>query len=1160
MLKLAFADIAFADLYRRSGLVRLDQYFTNELREENIDLWNQLMHARAHHAELSSKDESALILALAPFLENFIVKLFGIENAFSALTEEHLKLAPIYLCKRLFVQRQAAKKFKPAEVENFNSHDVQEKMQALLSENFSEILFAQSVCAWMDKKDENIDALNVATTYAAWALYHPEGIAKHQHGALFKQPQKHDSAHFVPVETVIIDGVEMQQYNKSKWRQRDGFSVTDAGGSLLEGLDEANYCIWCHHQGKDSCSKGLREKDGKFKRSEADINLAGCPLEEKISEMHQLKSEARPLGALAVITLDNPMCAATGHRICNDCMKSCIYQKQEPVNIPKSETRILTDILKLPYGFEIYSLLTRWNPLNFQRPLPKKTSGYKVLVAGLGPAGFTLSHHLLNEGHIIVAVDGLKIEPLPEEISGVTQNGRRTSFKPIRDIEEIFEDLSTRKAYGFGGVAEYGITVRWNKNFLTLIRLLLERRFNFSMIGGVRFGSTITIDDAWNYGFDHVALAMGAGKPTLLPIPNALAKGVRTASDFLMALQLTGAARKETIANLEMRLPVVVIGGGLTAVDTATEALAYYPIQVEKFLLRYDALVKIHGEEKVKARWNTEELAQAAEFIAHAKILRAEKSAALRENRQPDFISHLQNWGGATVAYRKTLQDAPSYRLNHEEVAKAMEEGIRFLENATPEAVEIDATGSAKALKVLLQNNNGSEVISLPARSIFIAAGTQPNTVLARETENILPLAGKYFQAIDVDGQPLTPEYALSKPSSADVLMYLNDNRRYVSFFGDLHPSFFGNVVKAMGAAKQGYPTISKVLNLKQPANALKPRKFIRTLNQDLRATVHEVVRLTSNIVEIFVKAPAAARRFEPGQFYRFQNFESFSLRYENDADQKTILATEGLALTGAWVNKKRGLLSTIVLEMGGSSDLCAFLKKGEPVIVMGPTGAPTEIPANKTVLLAGGGLGNAVLFSIGKALRNHGSKVLYFAGYKKEADRYKVTEIEEAADVIIWACDEATFKPERPQDFSFHGNIVKAMEAYASDALGETKLKMHDVSHIIAIGSDRMMAAVGDARHNVLKPYLAEDHHAIGSINSPMQCMMKEICAQCLQRHVDPKTGKEYYVYSCQNQDQCLDSVDFSHLRTRLSQNSTSEKLTAMWIDNTLRTINLRK
>src|SRR6185312_3802611 len=248
------------------------------------------------------------------------------------------------------------------------------------------------------------------------------------------------------------------------------------------------------------------------------------------------------------------------------------------------------------------------------------------------------------------------------------------------------------------------------------------------------------------------------------------------------------------------------------------------------------------------------------------------------------------------------------------------------------------------------------------------------------------------------------------------------------------------------------------------PASTASDEVFVAQLNEQLRATVHEVIRLTPNIVEVVVHAPQAARKFKPGQFYRLQNFESLSRTVDD-----TRLAMEGLALTGAWVDPKRGLVSTIVLEMGGSSDLCALLAPGEPVILMGPTGTATEIPGDETVVLVGGGLGNAVLFSIGAALRQAGSRVLYFAGYKKLRDRYKVADIEAAADEVVWCCDEAPgFTPSRAGDKAFVGNIVEAMAAHGSGALGAAKIAMGDAHRLIAIGSDGMMAAVARARHTV--------------------------------------------------------------------------------------------
>jgi hypothetical protein len=103
------------------------------------------------------------------------------------------------------------------------------------------------------------------------------------------------------------------------------------------------------------------------------------------------------------------------------------------------------------------------------------------------------------------------------------------------------------------------------------------------------------------------------------------------------------------------------------------------------------------------------------------------------------------------------------------------------------------------------------------------------------------------------------------------------------------------------------------------------------------------------------------------------------------------------------------------------------------------------------------------------------------------------------------------------------------------------------------------MMSAVARARHGALKPWLKPQHHGVASINSPMQCMMKEVCAQCLQAHRDPETGKETIIFSCFNQDQPLDKVDFNVLRNRLTQNGVQEKLTALWVDRCLRSLGAR-
>lgn len=977
----------------------------------------------------------------------------------------------------------------------------------------------------------------------------------------YHQPRNLDYQHLVEVERPRADLPELFEGPEKHRRERDGFQLTDRRWDGRRVLGETHYCLLCHDRDKDSCSKGFVASGGGYTTNPLGVPLAGCPLDEKISEMHVLRREGDSIGALAIITLDNPMCPGTGHRICNDCMKGCIFQKQEPVNIPQIETGVLTDVLQLPYGFEIYGLLTRWNPLDTRRPYLLPYNGKNIMIVGLGPAGYTLAHYCIRDGFGVVGVDGLKIEPLPAHWTGA--DGKTPSA--IKNYKDLEVDLAGRALLGFGGVSEYGITVRWDKNFLTVIYLTLARHRNFKVYGGVRFGGTLTLDDAWKLGFDHVAVAAGAGKPTIVEFENNLVRGVRKASDFLMALQLTGAYRRDSLANLQVRLPAVVIGGGLTAIDTATELLAYYVVQVEKVLERFEALAEAEGENVILQMYDAEEREILQEALDHGRAVREERRAARAAGREPRFQHLLNRWGGVSLAYRRTVQESPAYRLNHEEVEKCLEEGVRFIEKISPRRAVADMYGALASME-FTKTDAPSEIVTLPARTVCVAAGTSPNTTYERELPGTFGVDVKkgFFKPHRVvkgeDGKFILQSADASAPG-AFFTSYDNGDGKFVSYYGDNHPKYAGSVVKAMASARDGEPFVyelfkDEVTNLNandQPARDGRWSDFITKIDDALLAKVVEVRRLTPTIIEVIVRAPFAARGFRPGQFYRLQNYE-MNARRAHIGSSSALLTMEGIALTGAWNDPERGLLSLIILEMGVSSRLCALLKPGEPVVVMGPTGAPTEIPRNETVVLCGGGLGNAVLFSIAKALKNNNCKVIYFAGYKKSEDVFKRDEIEAATDQVVWSTDAApSILPRRPRDRAFIGNIVQSMLAFARGELGEIVAPLSQATRMIVIGSDRMMAAVARARHESLRPYLNETHTGIGSINSPMQCMMKEVCAQCLQRHVDPKTGKEFFVFSCFNQDQHLDFVDWKHLAARLRQNTVQEKLTNRWLTKAL-------
>ncbi len=753
--ELGVVGFTFKDLYdpfRLADLLTEFDKFYKTFSSEGFTSYAK--YRETSGKELKKTEISAVLIETSKVLELFIIKLFKIEHETNAIHQKFHNEQLIMRLKREFIKKGTIKK--KDRPENINEERYKE-----LSNEYSQLQNQFPTFNWNDEElgfaqlvISNIeDSLNPLNTTAKDRL---TILEEYYFLRRFLYPQtlnswitshSPDKLDFENLVEIIHPDFEIHEIlSTPHMRKRDGFALTDRRGTDREITAEIEYCLICHEREKDSCSTGMKEKDGSVKKNPLGIDINGCPLDERISEMHSLKEHGYAIGALAMVALDNPMCAGTGHRICNDCMKGCIFQKQEPVNIPQIETSVLTDVLNLPWGFEIYGLLTRWNPLNIHRPHALPYNGRKVLVVGLGPAGYTLSHYLLNEGFAVVGIDGLKIEPFSTELTG----SETQPPLPIYDYKkEIEKELDERVLEGFGGVSEYGITVRWDKNFLTVLHLLLARRATFTILDGVRFGGTITVEDAWELGFDHIALATGAGKPTIIDMKNNLSRGIRKASDFLMALQLTGAAKYDSLANLQINLPAIVIGGGLTAIDTATEALAYYPVQVEKFVIQADELIENLGEMSFWALFDREETVLSKKYYDHGKQIIAERKRTNENGETPNFLPMLKKWGGVKLVYRKRLQDAPAYRLNHEEVHEALSEGIEIVENMIPIEAKLDEFGAVNSL--LFERTESNTTIELPARSVFVAAGTSPNITYEKEYPDTFELdrKKKYFRAFE---------------------------------------------------------------------------------------------------------------------------------------------------------------------------------------------------------------------------------------------------------------------------------------------------------------------------------------------------------------------------------------------------------------------------
>ncbi|MFM6972352.1 MAG: hypothetical protein ACKOXJ_01870, partial [Alphaproteobacteria bacterium] len=158
------------------------------------------------------------------------------------------------------------------------------------------------------------------------------------------------------------------------------------------------------------------------------------------------------------------------------------------------------------------------------------------------------------------------------------------------------------------------------------------------------------------------------------------------------------------------------------------------------------------------------------------------------------------------ILYRKKMIESPAYRLNHEELKKAMEEGVEFIENQEIAEIIVDKFHHISAIRTKNQQ-------IIPCKTLLMAIGTMPNLSFVLEDKLDFANDGKYLSTLDFK-QKLSGQNAHSaKEINVSFINKIDaKNLKAVSFFGDLHPNFEGNVVRAMASAKKGYLQINNIL------------------------------------------------------------------------------------------------------------------------------------------------------------------------------------------------------------------------------------------------------------------------------------------------------------------------------------------------------------
>ena len=228
--------------------------------------------------------------------------------------------------------------------------------------------------------------------------------------------------------------------------------------------------------------------------------------------------------------------------------------------------------------------------------------------------------------------------------------------------------------------------------------------------------------------------------------------------------------------------------------------------------------------------------------------------------------------------------------------------------------------------------------------------------------------------------------------------------------------------MKAMASAKIGHSEITRVLKL------VTFRQAQRDYKEDFLVRIEKVEMLSDNVFEIFVKAKLLTNQTEIGHIFRLQNYHALAPKIANQ-----LMAMEGIPVTALSVNREKGIISGIIIDTGGSAHLIKNFKAGDPCIFMGPSGKPTEIAKNETVVFVGGGRGNQPLTTLAEAFSANGCRVIFFAGYRKNSFVIREDKMKKSCAELIISVSDETAAANR-----FQGSVTDSVKDYFERALSE--------------------------------------------------------------------------------------------------------------------------